>query len=204
MKLQKDEMIKSENMIWTEYWTKKESWLWVLKFSPTYKKIIKMFKSISLPKDAKILDAGCGTGKLASFWLNEGYDILGVDVSDGALAITNKKGVKTIKADILKGLPFEDNSFDLVYSDGLLEHFVDPEPILTELFRVSGKYVLTFVPRISPLKTIIDFIIPPPKEYKKKDTEWIKLHERFKPINIKPEKFFTLLGVLCEKNITMI
>lgn len=192
--------MKDENKIWSEFWGKKESWLWILKFTPTYKKVAKMFRAIDLPKkDAKILDAGCGTGKLASFWLNEGYDVLGVDISDGALAITNKKGVKTIKADILR-LPFEDNSFDLVYSDGLLEHFVNPEPVLTELFRVSNKYVLTFVPIISPLKTIIDAVVPPPKEYKKRDSEWIQLHEKFKAINIKSERLFTVLGVLCEKN----
>ncbi|MFZ2071229.1 MAG: class I SAM-dependent methyltransferase [Halobacteriota archaeon] len=191
--------MKDENKIWSEYWSEKESCLWILKFTPTYKKIVKMFKTINLPKDAKILDAGCGTGKLASFWLNEGYDILGVDISDVALAITNKKGVKTMKADIMKGLPFEDKSFDLVYSDGLLEHFVDPEPILTELFRVSKKYVLTFVPRISMLKTVVDTFVPPPKEYKKKDSEWIELHEIFKPINIKSERLFTVLGILCKK-----
>ena len=192
--------MKDENKIWSEFWGEKESWLGILKFTPTYKKIVKTFKSISLPKDANILDSGCGTGKLASFWLNEGYDILGVDLSDVALAITKKKGVKTMKADILKGLPFEDNSFDLVYSDGLLEHFVDPEPILTELFRVSSKYVITFVPRISLLKIIIDIVIPPPKEYKKKDSEWIQLHEKFRPIIIKSERLFTVLGILCEKN----
>ena len=192
--------MKDEGKIWSEYWTEKESWLWILKFTPTYKKIVKIFRAIDLPKDAKILDAGCGTGKLASFWLNEGYDVLGIDISDGALAIAKKKGVNTMKANILKGLPFEDNSFDLVYSDGLLEHFVDPEPILAELFRVSGKYVFTIVPRISLFKTIfIDSIIPPPKEYKKEDSEWIKLHENFKPINIKSEKIFTLLGIMCKK-----
>ena len=191
--------MKDENKVWSEFWSKKESWLWILKYTPTYKKIVKTFRAIDLPKDAKILDAGCGTGKLASFWLNEGYDALGVDISDVALSITNKKGVKTVKADILR-LPFEDNSFDLVYSDGLLEHFIDPEPVLAELFRVSGKYVLTFVPRISPLKTIIDTVVPPPKEYKKKDSEWIELHERFKPINIKSERLFTVLGILCEKS----
>lgn len=194
--------MKDEGKIWSAYWTEKESWLWILKYTPTYKKIVKMFRALDLPKDAKILDAGCGTGKLASFWLNEGYDVLGIDISDGALAITNKKGVKAIKADIVKGLPFEDNSFDLVYSDGLLEHFVDPEPILAELFRVSKQYVFTIVPRISLFKTIIDAIIPPPKEYKKKDSEWVELHKKFKQTSIKSEKNFTLLGMLCEKNNT--
>ena len=194
--------MKDEGKIWSEFWNDKESWLWILRFTPTYKKVVKMFKAISLPKDAKILDAGCGTGKLASFWLNEGYDVLGVDISDSALAITKNKGVRVMKADILKGLPFEDNSFDLVYSDGLLEHFVDPEPILTELFRVSKKYVLTFVPRISLLKTIVDTVVPPPKEYKKKDSEWIELHEIFKPVDIEFERLFTVLGILCKKKLS--
>jgi len=189
--------MKDENEIWSKYWAGKKLWFGLLKFTPTYTGIVKLFKPINLPKGAKILDAGCGTGKLALFWLNEGYDILGVDISDFSLAITNKKGIKTMKADILVGLPFKNNSFDLVYSDGLLEHFVDPEPILAELFRVSRKYVLTFVPRISLLKTIIDFIVPPPKEYKKRDSEWIELHRKFRLINIKSEKILYTVCILC-------
>ena len=190
--------MKDKSEIWNEFWTSKKLWLWLLKFTPTYIKIRKMFKSINLQKDAKILDAGCGTGKLAAFWLNEGYDVIGVDISDSALDITKRKGVKVIKADILHGLPFKNNTFDLVYSDGLIEHFIHPELVLAELFRISSDYILTFVPRISLLKKIIDFIIPPPKEYKKEDAAWIELHEKFKPIDIKSERLFTLFWVLCE------
>lgn len=192
--------MKNESKIWNDFWSENESWLWILKFSPSYKMIINLFRAINLPKDAKILDAGCGTGKLASFWLNEGYDVLGIDISDAALTITGRKGIKTINADILKGLPFRDNSFDLVYSDGLIEHFVDPEPILAELFRVSRKYIISTVPRISLFKTIfVDSIVTPPKEYKKYDSEWVELHKKFNPIDIKSEKFITMLCILCEK-----
>jgi ubiquinone/menaquinone biosynthesis C-methylase UbiE len=184
--------------VWSEFWNEKESWIWILKFTPTYRSIVKMFREIELPQDAKILDAGCGTGKLALFWLRDGYNVMGVDMSDGALAITNKKGINTIKADILNGLPFEDNSFDLVYSDGLLEHFIDPNQAINELFRVSKRYVVTFVPRICLLKSIIDFIIPPPKEYKMSELEWIELHESLNPIDIKYKRLFTAFGILCE------
>jgi len=192
--------MEDENKIWSEYWTGKKLWFGLLKFTPAYRGIVKLFKSINLPKNARILDAGCGTGKLASFWLNEGYDILGVDISNTALAITNKKGVKTVKADILKGLPFEDNSFDLVYSDGLLEHFIDPEPVLKELFRVSKRYILTLVPRIELYSTVAAAILKPPKEYKREDSEWIKLHEVFKPKTIEVKKIrFGVLSILCCK-----
>jgi len=53
-----------------------------------------------------------------------------------------------IKADVTKWLPFKNGTFDLVYSDGLLEHFIKPKPILQEIFRVSKRYVLTLVPGI--------------------------------------------------------
>lgn len=190
--------MNAEDEIWDKFWNGIECWHGVMRVTPTYKCIIKMFESIDLPKSAKILDAGCGTGKLAHFWQNRGYDTLGIDISDSALSITAKKGVKSIKADILQGLPFKDDYFDLVYSDGLLEHFVEPELVLDELFRVSGKYVLTLVPRISTLKVFIDLLVPPPKEYKRADLDWIKMHEKFLPNKIQSEKLFTALGILCE------
>ncbi|WP_424355695.1 class I SAM-dependent methyltransferase [Methanobacterium sp. MBAC-LM] len=190
--------MKNQNQVWSNYWSKKRSFLKLTEYTPTYINLKRYFRSLDIPKDAKILDAGCGTGKLASFWTNEGYDVIGIDLSDKALEITGKKGVKTCKADILEGLSFEDDYFDLVYSDGLLEHFEDPEPILRELFRVSNTYILTLVPRIELYSQIMQFVLKPPKEYKRADSEWINIHERLKPgiIHSKAIKF-GVLSILC-------
>jgi len=41
---------------------------------------------------------------------------------------------------------FPDNSFDLVFSDGLLEHFKDFSTIAKEFCRISKKWILLFQP----------------------------------------------------------
>lgn len=190
--------MKNHNKIWSSYWNEKKPLLSFTKFTPTYFNIKRYLNSLNLSNEAKILDAGCGTGKLASFLANN-YKVTGVDLSDEALDITRKKGVNAVKADILEGLPFEDGYFELVYSDGLLEHFLDPIPVLQELFRVSNKYVITFVPRIELYSTIMENFLRPPTEYKRPDSEWVELHLKLKPkrIHSKPIKF-GVLAILCE------
>ena len=44
-----------------------------------------------LPKDALVLDAPCGTGRMAEVLLEEGYRVVGFDVSDEMLAVAKKR-----------------------------------------------------------------------------------------------------------------
>ena len=89
--------------------------------------------------NGSVLDVGCGAG-LATNWLADlGFDVTGVDISDGALKEAKKrdktKTVKYIKADALS-LPFEDESFDSVISLDFLEHVYEPEKVIKEISRV--------------------------------------------------------------------
>ena len=180
---------------WNKFWERGD-----VGVTPTRRNLFKRFKQMELPKSAKILDVGCGSGTLAHFWKEQGYNIIGVDISDKSLGITRDKGVCCVKGDVTKRLPFGNNTFDLIYSDGLLEHFVDPKPVLDELFRVSRRYVVTLVPRISLYNCIHNIILRPPKEYKKKDLEWVKLHKGINPKSIEFEQVrFGVLMILCEK-----
>lgn len=43
-------------------------------------------------------------------------------------------------------LPFEDDTFDMVWNFNVMTHQPDPEGVLSELVRLSRKYVLMFVP----------------------------------------------------------
>jgi len=186
--------------IWNKFWKYGN-----VGATPTRKNLFKRFKEIKLPENAKILDVGCGSGTLAHFWKEQGYDVTGLDISDKSLEITSNKGVYCVKGDVTKKLPFDDNTFDLVYSDGLLEHFVNPKPILEEIFRVSKRYVLTMVPRISLYNWAHNLLLRPPKEYKKKDHEWVELHNDFNSKIIKCEKIkFGILLILCEKERSII
>jgi len=57
------------------------------------------------------------------------------------------------QGDMLKPLPFNDNSFDTVFSCGVFEYFSDDEirQILREAFRVAKKRVIIMVPNASSL-----------------------------------------------------
>lgn len=65
----------------------------------------------------KVLDLGCGTGALCSVLNEKGLKVTGVDAAEKMLNIAKKrnkdKDISFVLADILKKLPFEDNSFDI-------------------------------------------------------------------------------------------
>ncbi|RJE48994.1 MULTISPECIES: class I SAM-dependent methyltransferase [unclassified Dehalobacter] len=69
-----------------------------------------------------IIDIGCGTGALCKVLLEYGVEVTGLDPAEAMLAIAAKKtgitkpfgpSIRFIHGDVLKGLPFRDQSFDL-------------------------------------------------------------------------------------------
>jgi len=108
----------------------------------------------------KILDAGCGNGRLYfSFLRNFNVEYYGIDVSEKLIRIaqdtrnklqdTNKFQISNFKfqtADITD-LPFEENQFDLVFCIATFHHLPDKKlrrQALAELYRVlkPGGYLL--------------------------------------------------------------
>jgi ubiquinone biosynthesis O-methyltransferase len=99
----------------------------------------------------KILEVGCGTGDFAIHLAGQGADVTAVDFSTHAIGLAQDKSKAQSKpvnfqvADA-QSLPFEDDSFDIVFSCECLEHVPDPQRALTEFHRVlkpSGRLVLT-------------------------------------------------------------
>jgi ubiquinone/menaquinone biosynthesis C-methylase UbiE len=80
--------------------------------------------------------------------------VIVVDYADNSLAIIRKiigpakKGFYLVKADAFR-LPFKDQCLDLVFHQGLLEHFREPVGLLAENHRVlkKGGLVLVDVPQ---------------------------------------------------------
>ena len=98
-------------------------------------------KSIS---GKRVLDMGCGSGRF-SFALGEfgAAEVVGVDYGERGLKvahdIVHKSGIKNIhfqKANIID-LPFQDESFDFVFSHGTLHHTEDMEQGIAEMVRVT-------------------------------------------------------------------
>jgi ubiquinone/menaquinone biosynthesis C-methylase UbiE len=58
-------------------------------------------------------------------------------------------------------MPFKKNSFDVVWNQGVLEHFKNPVPAMKEMYRVTknGGYVIIYIPAfLSPLHLVWIFL----------------------------------------------
>jgi len=93
--------------------------------------------------DGDILDVGCGTGLLGDFLEKR---IKGIDISSGMLEMA-KGRIDYIQGDA-RNLPYEDSSFDFVFSFTVLQNIRGYEKALKEIRRVMrkrGKCVITFL-----------------------------------------------------------
>ena len=97
-------------------------------------------------KALKILDLGCGEGTRLNLIPNKSALKVGVDASKLAIDICKKK-YPTIKSKQVKvTLPFNDGTFDFVYSAFVLEHTKQTEKFISEAVRVLSKNgVILFV-----------------------------------------------------------
>ena len=103
-----------------------------------------------------ILEVGCGRGATLVELARRGANVVGLDYSEEALAVCkaleSRNGIAG-RATFVKGdarsLPFPGESFDFVFSVGLIEHFLHPDTILAEQHRVlkPGGIIFLQVPQ---------------------------------------------------------
>lgn len=97
-----------------------------------------------IPKKSKFLDVGCGAGySLMRASLDLNCEVEGIDADPGAHGVGRflKELVKSpeIKQGFAENLPYENESFDVVYSSHVLEHVNNEAKSLTEMRRVLKK-----------------------------------------------------------------
>lgn len=122
-----------------------------------------------LPKFTKrTLEVGAGSARLSRLLVLRGYLTYCLDYSIEALTYARThyergeaQGVYVLGR--AEHLPFDDNSFDVVFSTGLLEHFENPMPIILEMVRVlknGGLFYSDIVPKKFSLLRALDFVRP--------------------------------------------
>ena len=110
---------------------------------------------LSAPKDAKILECGCGGARTSLYLAKRGYDVTCSDYAPEALRLAkdnfeacNVKG--TFLQDDLLNTKIPVESFDCAMSFGLLEHFEDLQPIvanITKLVKPGGIQIHCIIPK---------------------------------------------------------
>jgi SAM-dependent methyltransferase len=89
----------------------------------------------------RALDVGCGTGALAARLDAAGYEVAGVDPSEGMLEVLRERA-PAVRALTASGtsLPFPDDSFDVVLTVAVMHHIAAAEDVrrtLAEMVRVA-------------------------------------------------------------------
>jgi SAM-dependent methyltransferase len=102
---------------------------------------------LPLPASARVLDAGCGSGRTLDE-LSPYGEVFGIELDPGAADVARARGRGEVVVGRLEELPWEDGSFDLITCLDVIEHTPDDRVTLSELRRVSrpGGYLLVTVP----------------------------------------------------------
>jgi ubiquinone/menaquinone biosynthesis C-methylase UbiE len=95
-----------------------------------------------IPMGSNILEAGCGTGQMSIILSRYARQIYGIDLSKGSLIeakqFINSNDIKSVhlfRMNIFK-LFFEENTFDVIISNGVLHHTYNPKLAFSKLVRV--------------------------------------------------------------------
>lgn len=108
-----------------------------------YEKIDYLKDYVDFPRYAgkKVLEIGCGVGMDLLQFARAGADVAARDLTENAVELARKNLAREgFRGDIQVGnaesLKLGDESFDVVYSHGVLHHTVDTERALAEVHRV--------------------------------------------------------------------
>lgn len=170
---------------WDHFWSAKGSARFARK-SWSKIRIMRILDGIAR-EGMEVLDAGCGSGFFSTYFLDKGCRVWALDYSETSLEITRKNTQNRcqdyLKEDLFQPdwkRPFQ-NKFDLIFSDGLFEHFSEEgQRRLMECFRSLKKrngIVATFVPnRYSGWQFVRPLIMPGIREVPFTPSKLIQLH----------------------------
>jgi SAM-dependent methyltransferase len=109
--------------------------------------IERVLDRLGLPDPARILDAGCGSGRNMVELVRRG-SVTGIELSPPSVEIARERGCGEVVEGSVLEMPFADDSFDLAVSLDVIEHLQDDVAALRELRRTvaPGGALLVTVP----------------------------------------------------------
>lgn len=82
-----------------------------------------------------VLDVGCGPGYMSELLAARGYSVIGIEHSE-AMPQAASANVKYLEADLDRGLPHLNHTFDFILCLDVLEHLREPVKLLREIARI--------------------------------------------------------------------
>jgi SAM-dependent methyltransferase len=84
-------------------------------------------------KGKRVLDIGCSRGDFALFLTQHGNEVVGLDISEKAVSLCRARGIEAFRVNVeVEPLP-EIGDFDVVLMLELVEHLIDPLPVLRKV-----------------------------------------------------------------------
>ncbi len=150
----------SERKHWDEFWFDSRSRGDV--YSTDFRIVRRLAEHISF-NNMLVLEVGAGTGKDSAAVAREGSKAVALDYSEESLRLMEDfagLGPMIVCGDAFS-LPFQDASFDVVFHQGLLEHFRNPLDLLAENKRVlkEGGLLLVDVPQKYHYYTLLKHLL---------------------------------------------
>lgn len=143
---------EQQKKVWDTLWSSEVSYSWDSLSQIIYDEIVRV---AGAPGGLQLVETGSGTGKISLRLAEEGARVTLVDYSEKALensraAFRQSRQEGTFVLSDIRSLMLSDNTFDLTWNAGVLEHFDYDEKvtILQECSRVTkpGGSILIFTP----------------------------------------------------------
>lgn len=158
-------MRQSTKSNWENFWKSKTD---VRDVYSNADRILRNLRAVTDPKGKVVLEVGAGTGRDSFGLVTLGAEVVQLDYVESSLAIIRSLSKKEgIRVHIVQGdafsLPFPDFTFDVVFHQGLLEHFRedDAQRLLSENVRVlrRGGFLLVDVPQRYHIYTVVKHVL---------------------------------------------
>jgi len=107
-----------------------------------HKKLLDEMVYADLARDARLLELGCGTGRLLEYVASKGFHVHGIDVSEGMAEIARNRlaalETGTAEITVYDGgvLPMDDDSFDAAYAILVVNLIPDYQDTFQQVARV--------------------------------------------------------------------
>lgn len=161
----------NEKQGWEKHWGSQSTIERTIKglkgINTAYPDVVRLLLKLTDEK-SKCIELGCGTGTYAIELLANNRNCIASDYSEESLKLAKMKGKRLYNLEIptqlidAYNIPYPDNTFELIFSDGVIEH-LDVPRVAKEMKRVlkPNGWMVAVVPSGSLLYRLVYYTLSP-------------------------------------------